>query len=153
MLAAGTTAPDLTALDRAGKPIELSALRGKVVVLDFWAIGCGHCLESQAHLNDVAKKFAGEAIVVALDVQDSKPAFTAWLAKHPQYPALLFALAPTPKDQEMAMMAYEVPGFPETYIIGKDGKIVKAMFGYDGPTPDLANAVRAALKPAKIIRF
>jgi thiol-disulfide isomerase/thioredoxin len=145
-LAPGRVAPQLAFEDRSGQPVQLSALRGKVVVLEFWAIGCGHCLESQAHLNDIAKKFAGDAVVVALDVQDTKNAFSAWLAKHPQYPALLFALAPTPKDQEMAMMAYDVPGFPEAYVIDRDGKVVKALFGYDGPTPDLANAVRDALK-------
>ena len=144
MLAAGTVAPDLTAEDRDGKPLRLSDMRGKVVVLDFWTTGCGHCIESRFHLNAVAKKFAGEVIVVALNVADTKEVFTDFLSKHPEYDTIQFALATSAADKERAMILYQVPGFPMEYVIGKDGKIVKGLLGYDGPTPDLEKAIIAA---------
>ena len=144
MLKAGTVAPDLTVEDRDGKPLKLSDMRGKVVVVDFWTIGCGHCIESQSHLNAVARKYAGDVVFVALNVGDTKETFTAWLSKHPEYDALLFTLAASAADKEKATISYQVPGFPMQYVIGRDGKIVKGFLGYDGPTPDLENAIKAA---------
>lgn len=144
MLATGTDAPDLKVEDRDGKPIKLSDMRGKVLVLDFWTIGCGHCLESHVHLNTVARKFGDDVVVLALNVEDTREQLAAWLSKHPEYDALQFALAPTASDRERAMISYQVPGFPMVYVIGKEGKIVKGLLGYDGPTPDLENAIKAA---------
>lgn len=145
MLAAGTAAPDLVIEDRDGKPVGLADLRGKVVVLDFWTTGCGHCLESMSHLNDVARKFSGEAVILAVNVGDTKEAFADWLLKHPQYDTLRFTLATSAVAKEKAMMAYQVPGFPMQYVIGKDGKIVKGLLGYDGPTPELEKAIKTTL--------
>lgn len=144
MLATGSIAPDLTVEDRDGKPLPLSALRGKVVVLDFWTTTCGHCLESQAHLNAIANKFAGQAAVLALNVGDTREVLAAWLAKHPEYDAIRYALTPSAAERERAMVLYQVPGFPMTYVIDKEGKIVKGFLGYDGPTPDLENTITSA---------
>lgn len=150
LLASGTAAPDFTVQDKSGSPLTLSAYRGKVVVLDFWATWCGPCQRSLPHTNAVAKQFAGKDVVVlAVNVWDSKTAFDGWLPKHPEYDAITFALDPTTQHgQDVATRLYKVSGIPTQYVIGKNGKIQTSFVGYGEPTPELANAITQALAAA-----
>jgi thiol-disulfide isomerase/thioredoxin len=145
LLAAGTAAPDFTVEDATGKPLKLSDFRGKVVVLDFWATWCGPCIASLPHTNTVARKFKDkDVVVVALNVMDEKKAFAAWLPKNRQYDALVFAIDPRGRGNNVAHTLYQVSGIPTQYVIDKDGRIVKGFVGYGGPTDDLENAIAAA---------
>jgi thiol-disulfide isomerase/thioredoxin len=154
LLAPGTIAPDFVAEDRNGRPVRLSDLHGKVVVLDFWATWCLPCLRAMTHTNAIAAKFKDENVVVlAVNVMDSRQAFQSWLAKHPEYGALVFVVDPSPSGKDVATTLYQVSAIPTQYVIGKDGRVVKSLFGYSGPTPDLENAVRAAAaRPAQAAR-
>jgi thiol-disulfide isomerase/thioredoxin len=145
LLAAGTDAPDFTVTDPAGKPIKLSHYRGKVVVLDFWSTGCGHSLESRAHMNAIARKFGKEAVFLSVHVWDTKEAFLAWLPKHPQFDKLTFTVDTAAVGKDVATTLYQVPGLPTHYVIGKDGKIRNGFLGYSGPTADLETAIRKAI--------
>jgi thiol-disulfide isomerase/thioredoxin len=149
LLAAGTLAPDFTARDTAGKPVKLSDFRGKVVVLDFWATWCLPCLQSFPHTAAVAKKTAALGVVVlAVNVWDNPAAFKAWVGKHPEFDALTFVVgAPLSQGQDVAAL-YHLSSIPVQYVIGRDGKIMRSLVGYGGPTPDLENAIRAAAATA-----
>ena len=62
---AGDKAPDFTAKDLAGKEVKLSAYAGKnVVLLNFWGMRCGACLEEMPFLEVIAKKYADKGLVV-----------------------------------------------------------------------------------------
>jgi len=145
LLAAGTPAPDFIARDKFGKPVKLSDFRGKVVVLDFWATWCLPCLLSFPHTAAVARKTADLGVVVlAVNVWDSPAAFDAWVGKHPEFDALLtFAVGARNENRDAAAL-YHLSSIPVRYVIGRDGKIVRGLVGYAGPTPDLENAVCAA---------
>ena len=144
LLKPGTHAPDFTVENREGKPLRLTDLAGKVVVLDFWAVSCGPCLEAFPHNNTVAKKFGDDVIFLALHCQDTKENFQRWLAKYPQYDALHYAVDTAPPGQDVGTRLYKIFGQPTVYVIGKDGKITKTFVGFSGPTPALESAILAA---------
>lgn len=146
MLANGTQAPDFTANDKDGKPVKLSDYKGKVVVLDFWATWCGPCQMSLPHTTTLAKRYADQSVtVLAVNVWDKPDAFQAWLPKHPEYAALHFAIDPSTDDSKgIATGLYGVSGIPTQYIIGKDGRVVKSIVGYDEGSTALEDALKAA---------
>jgi len=64
---AGMLAPDFTApLYSDGGEISLSELRGKTVIVNFWATWCGPCVKELPHFEEIHKKYAGDVFVVAL---------------------------------------------------------------------------------------
>ena len=148
LLAPGTVAPDFTVQNRNGKPLKLSHFRGKVVVLDFWATWCGPCLQSMPHTNTVARKYAAQNVVVlAINISDSKKVFDVWLNKHRgRYKSLTFALDISPQGQDIGARYYKVSSIPTQYVIDPNGRVVQSFVGYDGPSGDLENAIKAAFK-------
>jgi len=146
LLADGVQAPDFTANDKDGNPVKLSDYRGKTVVLDFWATWCGPCQISLPHTAALAKQYAGRGVtVLAVNVWDKPDAFQAWLPKHPEYGGLTFAIDPSKDDAKgIATGLYGVSGIPTQYVIGKDGRVVKSIVGYDAGSTDLEDALKAA---------
>ncbi len=70
----GNPAPDFTALDINGKSFTLSSLKGKVVILDFWASWCGPCRKSNPHMRELYKKYHSKGLdMVYVSDDDSNP--------------------------------------------------------------------------------
>ena len=70
-LPAGTHAPDFATKTLQGKPLSLKSLRGKVVLLDFWATWCGPCRMATPTLEALHKQFGSKGLrVVGLSVDD-----------------------------------------------------------------------------------
>lgn len=65
-------APDFTALDHAGKPVNLSQYRGKVVLLNFWASWCAVCKNEKPSLGQITRDLAGDDFVVITLASDRK---------------------------------------------------------------------------------
>ncbi len=146
LLANGTPAPDFTANDKDGHPVKLSDYKGKTVVLDFWATWCGPCQMSLPHTTAVAKQYADKGVtVLAVNVWDKPELFQAWLPKHPQYGGLNFLIDPAKDDAKgIATGLYGVSGIPTQYVIGKDGRVVKSIVGYEEGGTALEDALKAA---------
>jgi len=113
----GAQAPDfqLAALDDSA--IQLSDLRGRIVVLNFWATWCGPCRDEMPLLEQASADFDGDVVVVAINVQGRRATVRQFLDKL----QLTYRIG---LDQNGTVARrYHVRSFPTTYFIGRDGRV------------------------------
>ena len=127
-------APALRLADLDGRPHDLAALRGKVVLINFWATWCPPCRREMPSMERLKQTLAGEPfIVLAVDVgedADAIEAFASQLDAVPTFPILLDAAS-------RVMQAWKVAGLPTTYLVDKRGRVVASAVGgreFDHPT-------------------
>jgi cytochrome c biogenesis protein CcmG/thiol:disulfide interchange protein DsbE len=116
----GKVAPDFTLdrLDRAGT-LQLSSLRGKVVVINFWASWCHPCREEAPALEAASKQFGDKAVVVGVDVRDESGAARSFLRKYDlTYPAVH-------DNRDVTWPKYGLTGLPETFFLDRRGRVVQ----------------------------
>lgn len=114
----GDAAPTLQGTTLDGKPFDLAALKGKVVVLNLWATWCGPCREEMPALDGFATQYAARGVVVVgLDedeAKDSAEVQKVMAAFH--YPALMAVSAVSDDFHQPRVL-------PMTYIIDAQGVI------------------------------
>ncbi|MCQ6960549.1 TlpA family protein disulfide reductase [Mucilaginibacter aquariorum] len=135
VLAPGTTAPDWTLYDVNGKKVSLSQLKGKVVLLDFYFIGCSNCMQSLKPLNAIYEKYKNKELVIAsLTERDSKKAVLDFEKRYKiKYTGYINAAD--------VVKSYHVTGFPTFYFIDKEGKIGNVFVGYNDDFEDKVTSV------------
>jgi cytochrome c biogenesis protein CcmG, thiol:disulfide interchange protein DsbE len=102
------------------EPLELEKLKGKIVVLDFWATWCGPCIAGIPKLNAMAEKYAADVVFIGIcHPRGAEKMADTVTAKGIAYPVAVDT------DSE-AIMAYKVNGFPDYHIIDREGKVVLA---------------------------
>jgi cytochrome c biogenesis protein CcmG, thiol:disulfide interchange protein DsbE len=134
---AGTRAEDF-ALQLNGKPIHLSDLRGKVVVLNFWGSWCPPCIEETPALNRLQQHIASRnALVLGVAADEDQAAYEKFLRDH----GVMFQTYrdPATRDNRSPIAeSYGTTMVPETYIIGRDGKIQRKIIGMqDWDSPEM----------------
>jgi cytochrome c biogenesis protein CcmG/thiol:disulfide interchange protein DsbE len=120
----GRAAPDfaLSPLDGSA-PVTLANLRGKPVVLNFWATWCVPCFEEHPVLVGTARRLGDRVRFVGVIYQDSADTVKSFLARQgSSYPTLMDPGGRT-------AIAYGVFGVPETYFIDPSGKIAAKQVG------------------------
>lgn len=107
---------DFTLTDRTGKSWTRSALKGKVVIVNFWATWCPPCRKEMPDLDALQAQFGDRLII--LGISDEKPeTVDAYLKAHPvRYPVLL---DPGRKVNEL----YQVDGIPKNLIYDRKGHL------------------------------
>ncbi len=114
----GMVAPSVTVRTLDGRRISMAELKGKVVVLSFWFIGCAVCRALKPQLNDFKRRFTGDDNVVFLAMTaDPERAVEQYLKKEP-FDYLNAA------DAGLPMAQFSFRGFPKNIVIDKQGKIV-----------------------------
>ena len=133
-------APDFTLESLEGKNMRLSDLRGKAVLLNFWATWCGPCKIETPWLVELQNKYGSQGLqVIGVAMDDSGKEDIAKFAKDMgvNYPVLL--------GKEAVGNAYGgVPALPESFFIGRDGKIVDKIIGLKGKS-EIEDSIKAAL--------
>ena len=119
-------APDFTLNDLNGKPLTLSSLRGKHVILDFWGSWCVWCIKGFPQMKEYYQKYAGKFEILGIDCNDPEAKWKAAVEKY----ELPWLHVYCPRDSKVLDM-YEIQGFPTKIIVGPDGKIVKTIIGED----------------------
>lgn len=140
ILGHSTPAPDFTLDSLDGKSVKLSDLRGKAVLLNFWATWCGPCKIETPWLVELQNQYGAQGLqVVGVAMDDSGKDEIAKFAKDMgvNYPVLI--------GKEAVGDAYGgVPALPESFFIGRDGKIVDRIIGLKGRA-DIENSIKKAL--------
>ena len=142
-VAAGKMAPDFTLTDLDGKQHSLSGFRGKVVFLNLWATWCPPCRSEMPSIKGLYSAFQKDNDFVVLAVSEdsdvkSVPAYVR--ENHLGFPVLL-------DPRNLVGEAYDVSGLPESFVIGRDGRIVAHHVGpYDWSSADMRDALRDLIK-------
>jgi peroxiredoxin len=139
--ATGLFAPDfhLTTLD--GKTITLQSLRGKVVLLDFWATWCGPCIQALPELKEIRKKFANRPFeLISISVDREKRKLEDFVKANemtwPQY---------FDEGYRVAKDAFGVATFPSYFVLDGEGVVTYVTRGY---SPATAARLTAAVEKA-----
>ena len=141
----GDAAPDFTAKDLAGKDVKLSSYKGsKVVLLNFWGLRCGSCLEEMPYLEDIHKRYADKGLVVLGVDTDGVDAVTVkeTMAEIKVAVSYLLLIDPnfTVTDQYTNFLV------PLTIVIDKGGVITYIHTGFEkGTEKQYEEAVKKAL--------
>jgi thiol-disulfide isomerase/thioredoxin len=134
-------APDWEMTTAEGKSVTLRSLRGKVVVMDFWATWCGPCKMAMPLIQKLHDRFQGKPVVVyGVNCWERSPNPMAYVkSKNYTYPQLL--------NGDRAATAYGLTGIPTLIIIGPDGKIIFRTSGYHPAVEEqMATVIENALK-------
>jgi len=119
-------APASTFTTLEGKTITLSQLRGKIVLVNFWATSCPGCVKEMPDLIETYNQYKDRGfVIVAVAMSYDPPNYVANFAKTRQLP---FPVA-LDVDGEHAHAFGDVQVTPTSFLIGKDGRIVEQKLG------------------------
>jgi len=132
-------AAELSGKGLDGKTVSLADYKGKVVLVDFWATWCAPCKAEIPELIKLQAELKPRGFVVLGVSMDEDAAEVAPFAKKEgiNYPMIL-------NGGERAPKGWVVPGLPTAYLIGRDGMVIRRIFGSKSITK-LAVEVEAAL--------
>ncbi|HLA95712.1 MAG TPA: TlpA disulfide reductase family protein, partial [Pyrinomonadaceae bacterium] len=113
----GMAAPDFSVKTVDGKTLSLADLKGKVIVLSFWFIGCPACIDLEPKLNNFKSKFSdNDQIVFLAMTADSAGDVRKYLSRE----RFDYIQAVEAKD---ALQSFTFAGYPKNIVIGKSGEI------------------------------
>ncbi|MGE5320612.1 MAG: peroxiredoxin family protein [Hyphomicrobiaceae bacterium] len=119
-------APAATFTTLEGKTISLEELRGKIVLVNFWATSCPGCVKEMPDLIETYNQYKGRGFeIVAVAMSYDPPNYVANFAKTRQLP---FPVA-LDVNGEHARAFGNVQLTPTSFIIGKDGRIIQEKLG------------------------
>jgi len=133
----GEPAPDFELLSFSGERYQLSDLRGKVVVINFWASWCESCKPEAKDLEDAYQFYLsrGDVIFLGVDYVDTEPEALAYLKEfgitYPNGPDLKTSIS----------QAYRIRGVPETFVIDKNGTIAHLQIGPFRSLPEILSVI------------
>lgn len=122
--AIGSVAPDFTQNDVNGKPVSLSSLRGKYVLIDFWASWCGPCRQENPNVVRVYNKYKGKNFTilgVSLDKPDAK---NNWMAAIKKDGLIWTQVSDLQFWENSAARLFYVSAIPANFLLDPQGKII-----------------------------
>lgn len=140
--ASASLAPSFTLPSRSGDTVSLTQLKGKVVMLNFWASWCGPCRQEMPLLDQMHKRYSALGFtLVGVNVDANSKDAEEWLSKTPVSFPVLF-------DRESKVSAlYDVKAMPSTVFIDRKGNVRYLHKGYKtGDEGEYLNQIRALLK-------
>ena len=145
----GKPAPDFSATDIDGEPIALRQYRGKVVLLDFWAVWNGFCISDILNVKkiyDTYKDQGFDVIGVSLDTDETK------LRDYLEENQISWRQIFTGQERQSPLaQQYDVKSIPARWLIDRDGKLIAheanhKLISHKGREPSIDRLVAAAVK-------
>ena len=120
----GEPAPDFKLQNLDGQYISLSDLRGKPVLINFWATWCPPCRDEMPYLQKIYEEWSGKGLVVlAIDIGESHSKVKEFLKTHNlSLPVLL-------DTKENVGRKYNITAIPTSFLIDSDGVIREKIIG------------------------
>jgi thiol-disulfide isomerase/thioredoxin len=115
--------PDFTGKDLQGRAVKLSALKGKIVVINFWGTGCGPCIGEMPELNRLVKKYHDNKEVVFLAITGDD---TERLKQFFKKRTFLYTIV---NKAGAVSNAYDIQSLPVHIVIGKNGEALNRSIG------------------------
>lgn len=133
-------ATDFELKSMTGETVKLSELKGKVVLLDFWATWCPPCQASLPHLMGLKEKYADKGLVIiGMSLDNSRSELEMFLKRKP----LNYTVVQCPDGVKMD---YRVSSIPRMFVVDRQGGIVADFLGFSEQVGgDVEKAVTAAL--------
>jgi cytochrome c biogenesis protein CcmG, thiol:disulfide interchange protein DsbE len=128
----GKDAPNFTVKD-SDRSVTLSDLRGKVVLLNFWATWCPPCIQEMPSLVQLQQRWKDKGVVVlAVSIDVDEAGYHKFIRDHN------VDLLTVRDDQQKSPRLYGTFGWPETYVIDREGKIRRKFIGaVNWSSPDI----------------
>jgi thiol-disulfide isomerase/thioredoxin len=139
-LTQSSPAPDFALESLDGKTMRLSDFRGKAVLLNFWATWCGPCKIEMPWFVDFQKQYGAQGLqIVGVAMDDASKEDISKFAKDMgvNYPILI-------GKESVGDQYGGVPALPETFLIGRDGKLMDKIIGLRGKA-EIEDDVKKAL--------
>jgi thiol-disulfide isomerase/thioredoxin len=135
---------ELQTLD--GVPLALTDLRGKVVVVNFWATWCEPCIEEMPSMQRLRETLAGEKFeILAVNFQEGEPRIRGFLKNVP-------VTFPIVRDTDGGVArVWKVRIFPSSFVVDADGAVRYRLVGaIDWTAPEVQKTLRALLPPTRV---
>ena len=141
-LRTGAPAPAFQLNSNSGKPVALADLRGRIVLLNFWASWCGPCRQEMPILEQLNRQYRNKGVtLLGVNVEPDSGAAVDWLRATPvSFPILFDA------DSKVSKL-YEVQGMPNTVILDRKGNVRYIHRGYSaGAENEYLDQIRALIR-------
>lgn len=125
-MTSSTPAPDVTFIDLKGQKVSTQGLRGKVVMVNFWATSCVTCVKEMPQMVDTYNKYKGQGLEFVAVAMQYDPA--NYVINFTETRKLPFTVA-LDSGGDIAKSFGDVTLTPTTFVIDKDGKIIKRYVG------------------------
>src|SRR3972149_10349784 len=118
------TAPDFTLTGFDGRTVQITKLRGQVVIINFWASWCLPCRQEAAYLEETWRKYQGQGVVfIGVDWVDTEKEALAYIDEFD------ITYINGPDLGTRIAQAYRIRGVPETFFVDKRGELRGAKIG------------------------
>jgi peroxiredoxin len=121
--------PDFSWKDASGNVIKLSELKGKVILIDFWATWCGPCKMTIPHVEALYERYKDNKDVIVLGISVDDPSTAQNVPSFIKQNGMQYLVVSDSNGSVSSL--YGVSSIPRFFIIDKNGRIAKTITGYD----------------------
>jgi peroxiredoxin len=133
-------APDFSLTTQRNETVSLSALKGKTVLVNFWASWCKPCRKEIPELNNIYEKYKAQGFnIIGINIDKEKPNAELFMERIPIQYTVAF-------DPEMTVInEYKATGMPSSFIIDKNGIVREIVYGFSDKKKALIESSITAL--------